>query len=287
MKKLLAVLIRSLAVITGRKNMERFLVFCARSINANLHVHGLLQIGSTTGLLLDNDGEHFFIANILPVLIDDKTAPVLFDVGANIGSYTLFLKGHIANGAIYSFEPVPETYRELQKNITDNTHIYNIGFGNEPGKGTLYNASNTVASEIATMHKDVLTDAFEINEFTTISFDIDTIDNFCSSKNISTIDFLKLDVEGNELAILQGATKMLDTNNIKIIQFEINAHNVYSRVFLRDFYLLLKDFDLYRLNRNSLVSLGQYQPINEIFTAQNIVAVHKTLSPKINSKFIW
>jgi FkbM family methyltransferase len=286
MKKLLASFIRVIAAIIGRKKLESFLIFCAKSIHADLHIHGLLQIGTTNGVHLDNDSEQFFIKNILPALLGDKAKPILFDVGANIGGYSLFLKEYIVNSTIYSFEPVPETYLELQKNIGAKTHTYNIGFGNAPGKGILYNASNTVASEIATMHKDLLTDAFDVNEFTTISFDIDTIDNFCFAKNITAIDFLKLDVEGNELAILQGALKMLSTDSIKIIQFEFNAHNVYSRVFLRDFYLLLSGFNLYRLNRNGLVSLGQYQPINEIFTAQNILAVHKTIVSKTDSRYL-
>ena len=285
MKNVLAFITRVTAAIIGRKNLESFLIFCAKSINANLHIHGLLQIGTTNGVHLDNDKEEFFVKNILPALMENEIEPILFDIGANIGNYSLLLKKHIDKGLIYSFEPVPETYLELQKNISTKIKTYNIGFGAIAGTGILYNASNTVASEIATMHKELLTDAFNVNEFTSIPFKIDTIDNFCLTNKIPVIDFLKLDVEGNELAILQGASKMLDTHSIKIIQFEFNAHNVYSRVFLRDFYLLLKDFNFYRLNSTGLISLGQYQPINEIFTAQNILAVHKTIVSKIDSKY--
>ena len=80
---------------------------------------------------------------------------------------------------------------------------------------------------------------------------------------------------------------MLAGDAIKIIQFEINAHNIYARVFLRDFYMLLKDFEFFRLKADGMVSLGEYKPINEIFTAQNIAAIHKTVVPQIDKKFIF
>lgn len=284
MKNLLIAFINLISKITGKKNLERILVFCAKSINTNLHMHGLLQIGAGTGVYLENGSELFFIKNILSNQLCSEKQPILFDIGANIGHYSLMLKFNITNATIYSFEPVEEAFLELEKNLGSKSKTYNIGFGASTGKQVLY---NTTISEITTSHKEVLSDIFDITDFKTIEFEVDTIDNFCTSNNIKIIDFLKIDVEGNEFFILQGASNMLTNKNIKFIQFEFNTHNVYSRIYLRDFYLLLKDFDFYRLNQNSLVFLGDYNPANEIFTAQNIVAVRKDLSTAIDEKYVW
>jgi len=287
MKKIAATFIWLLSKIVGKKNLERASIYIAKSLGANLHEHGLLQIGASTNVYLDNRREFWFLEHTILRLFANIENPVFFDVGANIGDYTMSINKNVPHAGIFSFEPVPQTFEQLTRNVGGKAHLYNIGLGNAPGKGEIFNSVNDTISEIATMYKDALVEVFNnINEIASIEFEIDTIDNFCAKNNIKNIDFLKIDVEGNELAVIQGASEILASEGIQVIQFEFNSHNVYSRVFLRDFYLLLKDFHFYRLNQNGLVSLGHYNPINEIFTFQNIVAIHKNLSPQIDSKHL-
>ena len=284
MKKILSGFIRAASFIIGRKNLEKLLVYAAKSMRINLHQHGLLQIGAGTNVYLENGSELFFIKNTLAELFDNKSTPLFFDVGANIGNYTLALKEYIPNAKIYSFEPVKETFEKLKNNVEEHARLHNIGFGNAAGKGLLYNTADSSISEIASVHKEVLTEVFKsADQVVAIEFELDRIDNFCLANNIKNIDFLKIDVEGNELAVLQGASLLLKNNAIKIIQFEFNTHNIYARVFLRDFYLLLTCFEFYRLQQNGMLKLGAYNPVNEIFTAQNIIAVHQSIAKNINS----
>jgi len=288
MKKVLNGLIWITAKIAGRKNLERLLIYTAKKLNVNLHQHALLQIGVGTGVYLENGSEIFFIKNILARQFGLNDHPLFFDVGANVGNFTIGLKKNIAQAAIYAFEPVKNTYEILKTNISDDVKACNIGFGKLPGKGRLYNVLNTSVSEIATAHKDVLFDVFNCqDEIEEIVFEIDTVDHFCLANNIENIDFLKIDVEGNELDVLQGAENMIKNNAVKIIQFEFNTHNIYSRVFLRDFYLFLKNFEFYRLVKNGMLSLGEYNPVNELFTAQNIIAVHESVLPKLSGEYIY
>ena len=102
---------------------------------------------------------------------------------------------------------------------------------------------------------------------------LNSIDDYCLMNGITTIDFLKIDTEGNELNVLKGAQRMLTSNSINIIQFEFNEMNIISRVFLKDFYTILRGYEFYRLNTNELLPLGNYKSINEIFQFQNIIAI--------------
>ena len=247
MKRILSSLVKLTSRVVGKNNLEKLLIFSAKSIDTDLRKHALLQLGAGTTVYLENGSELFFIQKILARQLADNPNPLIFDVGANIGNYTLTLKENIKNAKIFSFEPVGETFENLKRKVGDTGNLYNIGFSNLPGEGLLYNIANTNDGETATMHKEILLDVFKsTGDIQPMAIKLDTIDNFCAVNNIKTIDFLKIDVEGNELSVMQGAPGMLAKNAIKIIQFEINAHNIYSRVFLRDFYLLLCDFEIFR-----------------------------------------
>jgi len=192
MRKVLSAFIWAASKIIGKKNLESLVIYTAKSINADLHLHGLLQMGAATNVYLENGSELFFIKNILTKQLESSAQPILFDVGANIGNYSLALKENIPNASIYSFEPVKETFEQLEKNVGDKTKLYNIGFGNLPGKGLLYNTLNTTISEVATTHKEILQEVFNAsNEIVAIEFEIDSIDNFCSTNDIKNIDFFK------------------------------------------------------------------------------------------------
>jgi FkbM family methyltransferase len=287
MKKSLSKTAQLLSKIVGKRNLERVLIFAAKSINVKLHEHALLQIGAGTNVFLENGSELFFIEHILKPYFEKVQDAVIFDVGANIGNYSLMLLNHIPGAGVYSFEPVKETFTQLENNVGNKAKVFNIGFGDSKGHSTLYNSANTKVSEITTTHKEILIDVFKVeDELIAIDFEVDKIDNFCIANNIKRLNFLKIDVEGNELQVLKGAANMLANNSIEFIQFEFNSHNIYSRVFLRDFYLLLMDFKFYRLLSNGMVHLGDYNPINEIFTAQNIVAIHNTVSPEIYKQYL-
>jgi hypothetical protein len=91
MKKLLAIFINCLSFVLGRKNVERILIYNAKTIKANLYLHGLIQIGALNGFNQDNNGEHFFIEKVLVALFATHQQPVIFDIGANVGNYTLAL----------------------------------------------------------------------------------------------------------------------------------------------------------------------------------------------------
>ena len=88
---------------------------------------------------------------------------------------------------------------------------------------------------------------------------------------------LKIDTEGYESEVLKGASRMISNELIDIIQLEFNEMNVISKVFLKDFYNMLPGYNFFRLDSNRLIALNNYNPANEIFLFQNIVAVKQNL----------
>ncbi|MFC1843567.1 FkbM family methyltransferase [Thermodesulfobacteriota bacterium] len=222
-------------------------------------------------------GEHFLVTKVLKKNLGIITRPVIFDVGANVGNYSIILKKEFHQAHIYAFEPNEKTFEQLKTNVENSSTIkcINAGLGTEEKTETIYTYSDDLLSSHASIYDDVFRTFHKRSDIVEIEFQMTTLDLFCEREKIQCIDFLKIDTEGNELNVLKGATKMLSEGNIKIIQFEFGECDVFSRVFLKDFYTILFDYNIYRLDTDRLIPLFEYNVINEIFHFQNFIAVRK------------
>jgi len=140
-----------------------------------------------------------------------RTEDTFFDVGANVGSYTLLASG-VCKSKTISFEPVPQTFEILTQNIILNklsnlVKLINMGVGKETGK------LDFVANEDTKNHV-----AFA-RDFDKISVDVIKLDDYASFNPI----FIKIDVEGYETEVLNGAIDMLKNPNLKAIVIELNG----------------------------------------------------------------
>lgn len=159
---------------------------------------------------------------------------IVFDVGANLGHYSNMVNEVFGNKVkIFAFEPSEKTFSQMVDNIKyrQNIYPYNFGFGNSNTKTKLY--TNSDYSGLASVYKRNL-QHFNINIDQEEIIEIKTIDDFCS-ENIGGghIHFLKIDVEGHELKVLDGAKKTIDAKRIDFIQFEFGGCNIDSRTYLR------------------------------------------------------
>jgi FkbM family methyltransferase len=101
-----------------------------------------------------------------------------------------------------------------------------------------------------------------------------TLDSYCEQQNIGTVDFLKLDVEGYELAVLRGATGLLHSRRVAALQFEFGGCNVDTRTFFRDFWELLtsRGYQLHRVTPFGLRRISKYREADEYFLTTNYFA---------------
>lgn len=234
------------------------------------------------GILNYEDSGELFVINVVLKEYIKKNQPVFFDVGANVGEYSKELRKAFSNAEIYAFEPNCNTFEVLNKNLAgSDVKLFNLGIGSQAENKVIYTYEKDQTSGHASIYKDVLLTVHKAKEIKEVQFNMTTLDGFCQEKGIEYIDLLKIDAEGHELEIMNGARQMITQGKIGIIQFEFNETHIISRVFLKDFYEFLSDYSIYRLDAEKLIPLGEYSYVNEIFRFQNLLAVKKELLEKI------
>ena len=142
-----------------------------------------------------------------------RRADTFVDIGANIGSYTILASSQVKANSI-SIEPLQETFKKLIDNILinkveQNVKAFNIGLGSEIGKIHFTQSLDTI-NHVATKE-----------EIDTIEVKIDTLDNLLMNEQCPSL--IKIDVEGYENEVINGAEKTLENQSLKAIIIELNG----------------------------------------------------------------
>lgn len=227
---------------------------------------GILNYENTT-----NSGEH----NLLHRLARIKPKTIV-EVGAHDGTDTITLHSMFPSAKIFAFEPHPGNYQKLKKATKElkNIKAFESGLGSKSSRAVLWDhAIHASGSQHATLSRDVMRKIHN-SKAIGVKVNITTLDNIAKENKISQIDFLKIDTEGHELEVLNGAKSLINKGRISYIQLEFNSMNAITKVFLGDFMKLLKGYSWYRLLPRSFIHLSNYNPTEmEIFAYQNLLAI--------------
>jgi FkbM family methyltransferase len=195
---------------------------------------------------------------------------IVFDVGANIGSYVqkaLRILGD--ESLIYAFEPSARAFSRLEQSYGEqqNVRLVAAGIGSQPGTATLWAADP--GSVLGSIYANPIYENLPGEEIKVL-----TLDGYCEDHGIERIDLLKLDLEGGEFDALKGAKRLLEANAIGLIQFEFGQPSIGSRTFFADLFQLLSPrYDLYRVLPRGMECLHTYHETLEVFMSTNYLAV--------------
>ena len=149
-----------------------------------------------------------FDTNALPYIMEFiKEGDIVVDAGANIGCYSYAFKDKAKE--VICFEPNPDAFDCLKYNLSKfpNVFLMNVALGSRVGYVNVVKQANAGATFVE----------YEIVEKPKGCIQISTLDRF----NLPKVDFIKIDVEGFELALLQGGIKTITRDKPKLY-IEIN-----------------------------------------------------------------
>jgi len=219
------------------------------------------------------------VTNSLAQRLPRESSITVFDVGANVGNYSLMLiprmKRVFPKGRVQTFEPSGPTFATLNETLKgfDCVQFNQIAFSDQPGTSTLFQVFPGSGYASLFNREEGSLKQFGIKTAIKEEITLSTIDIFCKGNNVDHIHFLKIDTEGAELSVLKGAQSMLNNGAVDYIQFEFSEGCLDSRTYLKDFFELLGDrYRISRVLRNGLRVLPTYQAKFEVFACANYLA---------------
>tara|TARA_B100001093_G_C26856051_1_gene1027456 strand:- start:1225 stop:2124 length:900 start_codon:yes stop_codon:yes gene_type:complete len=253
-------------------------------INTEIYINNLMNQNITDSNFKDILSNIIQKENFEPVyiksfksILDKKKHLTFFDVGAHRGETIKEIKKYFPDAKLYSFEPFKESFDDLKEvsKLFNNSEVFNIGLSNFNGIEKLYNYidnDNSYMSVInstskllpGSMTKFGYKDPDKIIE---IECEFSTLDKFITNKKIDFIDILKIDVQGNEYKVLEGADNIISSGGIKIIYLEILVFPFYEKQKDLSYYLSYFDdkkyelFGLYNLSYQNNSRILQFDAV--------------------------
>jgi FkbM family methyltransferase len=257
-----------LASLASQATANNFAQTCL--IKSALIAEYLMGVGA--GDCVKTSGE----VSVLNRLKRSESELIVFDVGSNKGQFLSMALEVLScvPRQIHCFEPSKVAWASLCDTATgsEGVTLCNIGLGRETGERVLY--SNAPGSGSASLTKRRL-DHFGISFSERETVCIDTLDNYCRSHGIAHVDLLKIDVEGHEMDVLNGAAELFRKNAIRFVTFEFGGCSIDTRTFVQDFWYFFSDHGM-RIARITpggfWFELSDYREIYEQFRTTNFVA---------------
>ncbi len=200
-----------------------------------------------------------------------KDGSTIFDIGANIGWYSLNFAKKFKSADIYAFEPVPKTFNYLTSHLAMNNATgvrpYNFGFSDEAKDVDIYfypegmgNASLVNLSENPSVE--------------TVKCKFITVDSFVKENNVPKVDFIKCDVEGAELFVFKGAIETLKRDKPAVFTEILRKWSAKFNYHPNDILDLFSDigYDCYIIKGNTLEKFGK---VDDQTMETNFVFIHK------------
>lgn len=200
-----------------------------------------------------------------------KKSNTVMDIGANTGLFTLAAKAANPEAAVHAFEPVPEIFNQFSYHCSANALnsglvLNNIALSKEPGLEYIHIPYESMGS--ATLVQGGINNLRGKQKRISVT----SLDEYVSNHRIKRIDLIKIDVEGHEFEVLQGATRTLsrDSPNIICECLPIGDNDSTERLLHKIGYLI------YWLTRSGPQKVGSLKP-TETGEFHNFLFTKKTL----------
>ncbi|MDB2659550.1 FkbM family methyltransferase [Luminiphilus sp.] len=212
-----------------------------------------------------------------------KKNPIIFDVGGNIGHYSLAVLNMFRDAEVHTFEPSQAHFEQLKSRLGQfqNRCTMNMfGLSDQP-KGLILHKNAEITGSATLCDKfAVVSELYCMEEQVSVKKGVD----YLQEKGIEHIDYLKIDVEGWEMPVLKGFENLFSEKSVDFVQFEVTPHTMFRKECFWNFFDFFEAHD-YRLcvikPNGALRSINKNDEIFNSFYPTNYLAMSSKVSPPI------
>jgi FkbM family methyltransferase len=194
-------------------------------------------------------------------MLSQQRPKVIYDIGANVGVWTILAKTIFPDSEVHAFEPLANHSARFTTQTAglQSVYLHNIALGNVSGETDLHVVDFTDATSVLPLAA-AGQDQWDLRETEVQKVRIERLDTWVSSKKLPWPDLIKLDVQGFELQVMQGGSKCLES--ARVVLTEVSFHEYYrGQCLFHDIvgYLANFRFRVFALGRGTAVG----QPLTQ------------------------
>ena len=219
---------------------------------------------------LNESGEIHFLKKICK-----ENTSLCIDVGANKGEYSKYILEN-SNHSVVAFEPINDSYKKLKKYekiFSKRFSVFNLAISNESGQKKIYFEKNNLQWSSLDQKINKIDYLKNLKNFEKCR--VTKLDNFLkkSKRFKQNIKLIKIDTEGHEFEVLQGAKNVIKKFKPKYIQIEYNWHHLFKNVNLYIMSEFLSEYEVFKIfpYHKTLIKIDPKKPENNYFNYSNIV----------------
>ena len=217
------------------------------------------------------NGELWLMEQLLP------SAGTVFEAGSYTGEWASHALRINPKIEIHCFEPHKESFDKFQqKGFGSNVTANRCGLGAKDGQGILYIVEGMSEGNSLYRRRGLEGMMGRETRHGTEKVEIITLDSYCREKSIQRIDFLKIDVEGNEFAVIEGGRDAFTREAVRVTLFEYGGTYIDSRILLKDFYDFFTgmNYSFFLLYPKKVRPVPRYDQRLENFQYKNFLIVN-------------
>ena len=190
-----------------------------------------------------------------------KELCTFFDVGANIGLFTVFVKDYFPDAIVHVFEADSQLLPYIEKNINGlkNVHIHNLAVSDKHRDRLSFYRNNNSLQTNSLFKEAVQPFAKSIDEFEVESC---SLDGFAEDNGIEKVDLIKVDIQGAEYIALKSGTRTLANCSFLLLEVCFLMPNAIESLKLA--------YDFFPM----------YYPINDVLMGVDIIMYKNSLTKK-------
>lgn len=223
-------------LITLLSSTEKQVQYSHYFLSSIFHPRGRLRIPYGGRIETSSFNEHWSAYNLMP---DDAELSlmrqwvtedsIVFDIGANVGVWTVLLSKTSPTAKVHSFEPAPNTYELMARNVSinkcANVTANNIAASDKDGTVEFEVPKGISIYGRVRPEKEGVDDGQRFSRTDIYNVECERLSDYCARHDIENIDFMKIDVEGFELQVLKGMEELLINKKVGAIYIETMEDN--------------------------------------------------------------